>query len=318
MEYSYKAIKSHVNDVYKDVKDRLNKAAPVIDKVARNPISAYTAKSNSGDVLNAASGSGFPGPAGGQQDAFRHILWAAETRKQVGEMMPGQNPDVLDKAAREVLLANEDLAVYESRQNPQDKAMDVHNNDIGIQIGKNAVNKISSEDLERDIKNIVLGSDGKGINDTPFWYDESDPSRIPPQNDSENMKDQANFTGIPEKPLTVGEELRRAYRKTMGLPEENPKSEEKEHLPPQRTEPPEPDDAEVDPQTGKRFGDMGVAEYLAALHRWLKGRKANDNAPHANQNLKETDSGGEVRVKAHSREGGKEQVRGYTRGRPHL
>ncbi len=304
------------NKSFNSIKEKSGSAYDSIKKILQNPMTSQVATSFAFYAKSESLKSEFQGGINGQQDAYRHILWAAQTRRRMAEIYPDASPEELDMATKEALSAHEDSGSIRG-QSLDSESMDIHNNDIGISVGREAYEKkLDIVQTQDKIGRIVTESDGKGENGGPFWQDESDPDRVPPKNNSKDANDLDGFKKDFEKPLTVGEELRRVYRKTMGLPEENQMPQEMKEYPEPRSGMPEPDDAEIDPQTGKRFGDMGVGEYLTALHRWLKNQKANDNAPHANQNLKEANSGGEVSVKAHSREGGKEQVRGYTRRKP--
>ena len=172
--------------------------------------------------------------------------------------IPGTDPDSTDQNVRDVLLAHEDSGNGKGQTIDQ-KEMDVHNNDVGIALGRRAAEEgWSSERLEQEVYDKVNNTDGTGRDGTPFWYDKAgDPERKPPVKDVN---------------ATVGDELRQQWRQA-------------EQYPPQDGAP-HPD--EVDPESGKKFGEMRAGEYAAALYR----KRARESA------------GGSVHVRAYTRNDG--------------
>lgn len=73
-----------------------------------------------------------PGRQAGPGDAYRHLIWAAELTRRFGESQ-----------ARAILEAHEIQGNNSSdkdgkAQSPDEAAMDRHNNEIGIKLGKDA------------------------------------------------------------------------------------------------------------------------------------------------------------------------------------
>ena len=89
-------------------------------------------------VVNEAGNSDLPGKDGGPYDAYRHLLWSAEMTRRYGE-------DI----ARFIAEAHEFDGRFRAGQSPQSEAMDRNNNEIGIDIGRNAR---SWEDVVRDAR----------------------------------------------------------------------------------------------------------------------------------------------------------------------
>src|SRR5262249_41647885 len=69
-------------------------------------------------------GSQLPGRERGPADAYRHLLWAAELTRRFGE-----------QRAREILGLHEQAGDLQ-KQRPDEEAMDLHNNEIGVSIGR--------------------------------------------------------------------------------------------------------------------------------------------------------------------------------------
>lgn len=109
--------------------------------------------------------SGLPGHISGPNDALRHIIGAAEAVRQHGE------------AGAAALIANEIRGSYygdgAGGQTAADRAMDDHNNPIGVLIGKTA--KSYEEVVERATAEIVKGIEngGSGKDGTAKWLDPS-------------------------------------------------------------------------------------------------------------------------------------------------
>ncbi|MBM3568538.1 MAG: hypothetical protein FJX46_07250 [Alphaproteobacteria bacterium] len=97
--------------------------------------------------------SDLPGVHNGPADAYRHVLWAAELTRIHGE-----------NAARTVLDANEWKGDKLYSQSPNEKAMDLHNNEIGIKIGREAktFDEIVVQARER-IDAAARGETGDGV-----------------------------------------------------------------------------------------------------------------------------------------------------------
>ena len=97
--------------------EKVNQAAAV------GPYDAFQAKSLSDTALDKAQKSGLPGPHNGPQDAIRHCDWSCEMAQTIG---PEQAQKVGD--------------IHEACGNnpPGEKAMDLHNNAVGRELGSKA------------------------------------------------------------------------------------------------------------------------------------------------------------------------------------
>jgi len=95
-----------------------------------HPIKAKKAYDNSEKAFKMAEESGLPGAHNGMQDAFRHIVWSALNTRDVGE-----------KSAKEIGDAHE----ANKEQSADERLMDLENNAIGREIGKNP--NISDEEI---------------------------------------------------------------------------------------------------------------------------------------------------------------------------
>ena len=92
-----------------------------------------------------------PGRENGPADAYRHILWVAEMTRRFGE-----------NAARNIAGLNEDLSELEEEERQfaeQAMAMDLSNNAIGIQIGRNAK---TWDEVVQAARRVIEQSPGDG------------------------------------------------------------------------------------------------------------------------------------------------------------
>jgi hypothetical protein len=267
------------------LKDKLKHAAHAASTIIMHP--QTTEAAGLIGVLYAqpeSNKAGFSGHLNGQKDAYRHILWAAQVRRSGGLMDKNTNPDELDQITRDVLKIHEDSGDIRG-QDKDSEDMDMYNNDIGIILGRQAFEEEwSADQLKQKVYDAVKNADGTGKNNTPFWYDKTnDPDRIPPK--AENSK-----------PPTLREELEKNFKEAKDKPHPN--------------DAPSPD--EIDPGTGKKFGELGIGQYAGALYRW---KQAKMQSAAANQNAT-NDNGGDVQVRAYDRDGGKVHVNSYTRHKP--
>jgi Ca2+-binding RTX toxin-like protein len=111
-------------------------------------------------VINESAQSGLPGRENGPADAYRHILISAELTRRFGENI-----------ARTILESHE----WEGRTNGQSKeaeAMDRHNNELGIKIGKTAGSWKDVVHSAREKMNESIGPNDDPSNlfdDAPDW-----------------------------------------------------------------------------------------------------------------------------------------------------
>jgi hypothetical protein len=280
---------------------KASSAASLVRRVTQNPAAAATAVHNLSYGLTKHDASEFTKTLDGQADAYKHVLWAAETRRQVDALAQSKDANMLDQQVREALHANEDLGDIAGNSEAS-KKMDLYNNEKGIEIGKRAAEQgWSAEETAAAVEDYVRNSDGSGEDGGAFWQDKNDPARKPPElPDAEaqsSSKIEEEQPPQKSKPLTAGEELRRQYQAAMEQAS--------------RPDPNAPDPNEIDPRTGKKFGDMRAGEYFTALYHKRQREQANDNAVNDNRA-----NNGSVSVRAHDREGGREHVTAYTRNPP--
>ncbi|TAH37652.1 MAG: hypothetical protein EYC62_01845 [Alphaproteobacteria bacterium] len=267
-----------------------------------------------------------PGRKRGPADAYRHMLGAAEATRIYGEL-----PTSVAGEAGEIISGN----------TAEESAMDRHNNKIGIEIGKIARKENwTREQTIKAVRQKIIESKNRDGSSRPggdfaTWYPEKDGQGNsnwggnPKYDISDNVEESKKGVPMPiehmnwpnidfndpyhnnpygtppgfqpyvtESDATIEEELRAQFRE----------DESKRNQP----DPNVPAADEIDPKTGKKFGDMRTGEYASALFRKRQrdaanGNATNDNAPNA---------GGDVRVRAYDREGGKEHVRAYSRSKP--
>lgn len=107
--------------------------------------------------------SGLPGHVSGPQDAFRHIVGAAELTRIYGPL-----PAWMALEFNE-LKGSHSNSPSGGPQSPEDAAMDRHNNEIGIKIGRDA--KSLEEIIERARDAIVQGIANGGVktDGAPTW-----------------------------------------------------------------------------------------------------------------------------------------------------
>lgn len=96
------------------------------------------------DALKDAQQSGLPGPHNGPQDAYRHCLASCESARENGET-----------ATQCMAWANEKKGDWKRGQEQGERAMDDHNNAIGIGFG-------SSANSFQDCKNMCMGAVNSG------------------------------------------------------------------------------------------------------------------------------------------------------------
>ena len=110
-----------------------------------------------------------PGEGNGPQDAYRHMLLAAELTRVHGEVR-----------ARVMLAYHEEVSGRVHGQSPEQRAMDYHNNEIGIGIGRNSR---SWQDVvnasRRAIDNALEAGHDTGAPTVPTWRPESEWSPEP-------------------------------------------------------------------------------------------------------------------------------------------
>ncbi len=103
-----------------------------------------------------AKNSGLPGNHNGPGDAYRHIMGAAEITRRFGEA-----------TARVALEGHEIEGLFSGKQSLEEAAMDRHNNEIGIGIGREA--KSLGEVVERAREKIDSAAEGNEGKDVPRW-----------------------------------------------------------------------------------------------------------------------------------------------------
>jgi hypothetical protein len=125
----------------------------------------YEAAGAAEDMANASR---LPGLRNGPADAYRHILWAAEMTRLLGEPVAGF-----------FLWGHEKEGSLGSNQPKDEEVMDLHNNEIGIRIGLLAK---TFEEVIAGARKAVETSDRAGSSATGArWLDRSrwssDPDR---------------------------------------------------------------------------------------------------------------------------------------------
>ena len=79
----------------------------MVARVLQHPSASFTTWQNSDAASDKTKHSNFSNAADGQNDAYRHTLWIAESRRQLAELNPKATQDELDTAMREAGIANE-------------------------------------------------------------------------------------------------------------------------------------------------------------------------------------------------------------------
>ena len=112
--------------------------------VSNNPYKAYKMYSNQETAVTMSRGK-YPDSdgRGTKRDAYRHAMWQALNVQSVGE-----------EATREMANAHE----YRDGQPLNDLIMDIHNNEVGIEIGRNNPNA-SPDELSQFIQNRISNGD---------------------------------------------------------------------------------------------------------------------------------------------------------------
>lgn len=90
---------------------------------------------------------------GGKFDAFRHIYWTYSLTKGIGEEKTRRVGEIYENYNR-YIFNNSDYSGYDSVS----MAMDLFNNDIGIELGKN---KITDSLIFNEITNIIFSGKAK-------------------------------------------------------------------------------------------------------------------------------------------------------------
>lgn len=90
---------------------------------------------------------------GGKFDAFRHIYWTYSLTKEIGEEKTRRVGEIYENYNR-YIFNNSDYSGYDSVS----MAMDLFNNDIGIELGKN---KITDSLIFNEITNIIFSGKAK-------------------------------------------------------------------------------------------------------------------------------------------------------------
>jgi RHS repeat-associated protein len=118
--------------------------------VSNNPYKAYKMYSNQETAVTMSRGK-YPDTdgRGTKRDAYRHAMWQALNVQSVGE-----------EATREMANAHE----YRDGQTLNDLIMDIHNNEVGIEIGRNNPNA-SPDELSQIIQNRISNGDMIVISD---------------------------------------------------------------------------------------------------------------------------------------------------------
>jgi hypothetical protein len=101
-------------------------------------------------------GSQLPGRERGPADAHRHLLWSAELTRRFGE-----------QRAREILGLHEQAGDLQN-QAQDDEAMDLHNNEIGVSIGRFSRNW---HDVVSAARKVMSGSAPEGTGAWQAGYD---------------------------------------------------------------------------------------------------------------------------------------------------
>ena len=130
-----------MSDIYERARERYAKIDQAVDP----------ARSES---LN----SGLPGNHNGPGDAYRHIIGAAEITRRFGE------------ATARVALETHEIQGRLKGDPPEEGAMDRHNNEIGIRIGREA--KSPDEVIDRAREKIDATAGGDQGKDVPKWLPE--------------------------------------------------------------------------------------------------------------------------------------------------
>lgn len=92
---------------------------------------------------------------GGKFDAFRHIYWTYSLTKEIGEEKTRRVGEIYENYNR-YIFNNIDYSGYDSVS----MAMDLFNNDIGIELGKN---KITDSLIFNEITNIIFSGKAKVV-----------------------------------------------------------------------------------------------------------------------------------------------------------
>lgn len=90
---------------------------------------------------------------GGKFDAFRHIYWTYSLTKEIGEEKTRRVGEIYENYNR-YIFNNSDYSGYDSVS----MTMDLFNNDIGIELGKN---KITDSLIFNEITNIIFSGKAK-------------------------------------------------------------------------------------------------------------------------------------------------------------
>jgi hypothetical protein len=113
-----------------------------------------------------------PGRENGPADAYRHLLWGAELTRRFGE-----------DAARRILEGHEiqstlSTMIARDGQTPEAAAMDGHNNELSIELGKRAR---TWDEVKQGAQEIIDRSDrsGNGANGGAVWLRELEWSNHP-------------------------------------------------------------------------------------------------------------------------------------------
>ena len=229
-----------------------------------------------------AARSNLPGLTNGPADAYRHTLGLAEMTRRLGE-----------RTARHL---GEQYELSDVHADPRARAMDLHNNDVGIAIGRKARRW---EDIVRMTRAVIEATprDGRGGPGTPVWLPQED-WRDPPGRRTRWPDIDWDRADPPGRRSPYGGNLgdddgRRMLAASVAPP----------------TREPEITFLHSDPANGGRPSlTFGGRLRDPALDRWLAERHARDSV----------ESGGTVHVSAHTRrqDGRPVAVEAQTRSAP--
>lgn len=269
-------------------------------------------------AINETTRSQLPGRGDGPADAYRHMIFSAYLHKEFGRTM-----------AEGILLSKEVQDLGIDGEGIGRSVMDNHNNQLGLKIGDlNSERNISDEEINRITMQTFQNAVGDGSDGGPKWmgktedWQDSNPTYDPNPKNPNQVKGRmpTEHTNWPNpdfdnpyrnNPFAV-ESQKKEGRLQPTLNEELRTQFREDESKRNQSDPNAPTVDEVDPKTGKKFGDMRTGEYASALFRKRQREAANGNATNDNA----PSGGGDVQVRAHDREGGKEHVNAYTRSKP--
>ena len=249
---------------------------------------------------NEAENSGLPGVHNGPGDAYRHIIGAAEITRRFGEA-----------TARVALEGHELKGLIYGKQPLEEAAMDRHNNEIGIKIGREAGNL--DEVIARAREKIDSAANGTQDKDVPRWLPQEkwkgDGTNWPPEWHKPQPGD-----------YTLGGEEHRypGWRGDADFDETGDPLAR-----PVETWSEEDIAAVMNSDAYLRSSDLDHEAMHRFVYRWHEHFYGNGPTERDAQGriiplrpIPPNRGGGMVQVRAHDRAGGKVAVRSYERARP--